>query len=292
MRISIAISVLILAAAASLGWHDQQRFTAVRENHAKLAAEAGTLGIALDSLHSAHPVRVTKRQRETRDHREAEARLTTVEFIDYFKEMEVANRKGVPPDAAIMQKLMELMDRLMALDSAQLKILIAEILNAYDLKDESRHDFIAFSIMTLANDHPQTALALFTESADLFKDGARTGKHLISSALAKWASDDPLTALEWVRANGAKFPHLVTDDARRGMIVGAAASDPKLAFNLIAELGLKDDRQAVGDIFRMGTTPEERSAALAAFREYLASIPDEAAREKSAAGALSPLEAV
>ena len=44
MKISIALSVLIFAAAASLRWRDAQRLAVVRENHTKLVAEAATFG--------------------------------------------------------------------------------------------------------------------------------------------------------------------------------------------------------------------------------------------------------
>lgn len=286
MKISIAISILILAAAAGLGWRDHRQLAAIRKNHAKLVAEAATLGIAFDPENSADPVRVTKRERENR---EAEARLVAVELIAFAKEMEAADKIGGPPDAAAQKRLMDFMDRMMSLDSAQLKILIAEIRATQDLKDETRQGLIGFSIMTLANDHPQAALALFTESSDLFKEGAGMGEHVISSALARWAKDDPLEALKWVKKNGAKFPDLVTDDVKRGLVAGAAANDPKLAFKLIGELGIKETSQAMSGIMGAARTPEERTAAVAALREHLASLSDEKPRNEQFAHSLSGL---
>lgn len=237
MKISIALSILILAAAAALGWHDHQRLVTVREHPTQLVAEAATLGLALDPSRRADPVRITKRERENK---EVDAKAAAAEFIAFAKEMEAIERRGGPPDEATQKRIMEFMDRMMSLDSAQLKILIAEIRADKSLKDESRQDLISFSIMTLANDHPQTALALFTESSDLFKDSNMMSEHVISSSLAKWAKDDPLTALEWVRKNGEKLPDLVTDDAKCGMISGAATNDPKSAFKLIGEFKIKD----------------------------------------------------
>ncbi len=279
MKISIALSLLILAAAAGLGWHDHQRLAVVRASHTKLVAEASQLGISIDpAANSADPVRVTKHERENR---EADARLAAVEFIAFAKEMEAMEKKGGQPDEATQKKILDFMDRMMSLDSAQLKILIAEIRVNKELKDETRQNLIGFSIMTLSNDHPKAALALFTESSDLFKDNGM-GKHLISSSLAKWAKDDPMGALEWTKKNGEKFPDLVTDDAKRGMISGTAATDPALAFKLIGELGLKDTTQAISSIMSAAKTPEERTATFAAYRAHLATLSDEKSR-----GALS-----
>jgi hypothetical protein len=142
-----------------------------------------------------------------------------------------------------------------------------------DLKDETRQGLIGFSIMTMANDHPQAALAMFTESSDLFKDN-NMGMHVVSSSLAKWAKDDPMGALDWVRKNGEKFPDLVTEDAKRGLISGAATNDPRLAFKLIDELGLKDDDNSINGIFRSAKTNEERTATLDALRDHLKTMQD------------------
>ncbi len=282
MKISLALSVVILAAAASLSWHDHQRLVTVRENHAKLVAEAATLGIALDPSRPADPVRITKRERENK---EVDAKAAAAEFIAFAKEMEAMEKKGGPPDEAVQKRIMEIMDRMMSLDASQLKILIAEVRADKSLKDETRNNLIGFSIMTLASDHPQAALAHFTESSDLFKDN-NMSEHVVSSSLSKWAKDDPMAALEWVRKNGEKFPDLVTDDAKRGLISGTAVNDPKLAFQLIGELGLKDTSQAISGIMSAAKTPAERTATLAALRDHLATLPDEQARNEATASSM------
>ncbi len=274
MKISIAASILILLVAALFGVPNHQRLVAIRESHAKLVAAAAQLGVSIDSNHPDDSVRITKRERENK---EADARAAATEFIAFAKEMEAMQKKGGPPDEAQQKRVMEIMDRMMALDPAQLKILIAEVRAAKDLKDEMRQGLIGFSIMTLSNDHPQAALALFTESADLFKENGM-GNHVISSSLAKWAKDDPLAAVEWVKKNSAKFPDLITDDAKRGLISGAANQDPRIALKLIGELGIKEISQSINGIVHAAKTPEERTATLTALREHLATMPDEKAR--------------
>ena len=51
MKIPLALSALILAVGAALGWHDHQQLTTVRETHEKLVAEAASLGVSLDPAH-------------------------------------------------------------------------------------------------------------------------------------------------------------------------------------------------------------------------------------------------
>jgi hypothetical protein len=276
MKVSIAASILILLLAALFGWQNHQRLATVRADHAKLVADATRMGISIDPSRPDDPVRVTKRERENK---EVDAKAAAVEFIAFAREMEAMEKKGGPPDEAQQKRIMDIMDRMMALDSAQLKILIAEVRAAKDLKDETRQGLIGFSIMTLANDHPQAALALFTESSDLMK-GEGIGEHVVSSSLAKWAKDDPLGALEWVRKNKEKYPDLITDQAKRGLISGTAAQDPKLAFKLIAELGIKESYQGVSSIMSAAKTPAERTATLTALREHLATLPDEKAKKE------------
>lgn len=284
MRISIALSLLILAIGAMVGWLDQQRLTKVREIHAKLVAKAAGSGITLDPAHPEDGVRVTKRERENK---EDGAKKAAARFIDFAREMQAAEGKSEPDEGA-QKKVIELMDLMMSLDAAQLKIVIAEIRASKDIKDQMRQGLIGFSIMTLANDHPQAALALFTESSDLM-EGNGMSKHVISSSLAKWAKDDPMAALEWVRKNGEKFPDLVNDDAKRGMISGAAANDPKLAFQLIGELGLKSANDSIRSIVDAATTPEQRTLTLAALREHLAGITDQKARDEASNNAVGSL---
>lgn len=286
MKISIALSFLILAMAAGLGWQGHQRLSSVRESHAKLVAEAATLGISPDPAHPAGRVLITKHAE--REDKQAAAKLAAAKFIAFAKEMEALEEAGERPDEAMQKRIMEFMDLMMSLDASQLKTLIAEVRAAGDLEDETRQGLIGFSIMTMANDHPQAALALFTESADLFKDG-QMGDHVVSMALGRWAKDDPIGALEWVRENGEKFPDLVTEEAKSAVISGAAAQDPKLALQLIGELKLKESSQAVRSITAAAKTPEERSATLAALRDYAATLTDQTERERLMDSAVSSL---
>jgi hypothetical protein len=273
VKISIAASILILLLAALFGFHAHQQLVTVRKTHARLVASANQLGISIVPSRPDALVRITKREREDK---QADAKAAAVEFIAFAREMEANREKGVSTDEARLKRQMEIMDRMLTLDSAQLKILITEVRAAKDLKDSTRQGLLNRSLKLLAQDSPQAALALLTEPSDLFKG---SGSLNISPSLAQWATDDPLAALEWVRNNSAKFPDLITESAKHGLISGTAIQDPKLAFKLIDELGLENPSFVVTGIVRAATTPEQRTATLAALREHLANLKDEKARK-------------
>src|SRR6478672_7311320 len=89
MRISIAVSILILTVGAGLGWHDRQQLAALQTTQKQLAAEVAKLGIPPDA--GANPTRSTKRKRASRAIAE---KLSTAELIGLVKEMERLNTGG------------------------------------------------------------------------------------------------------------------------------------------------------------------------------------------------------
>ena len=267
MKLSIVIAVVILAAAAGIAWHDQQRLISLREQHARLLTEAAALGISPDPDRPGERVITTKRA--GREDKQAAAKDAAAKFIAFAKEMEQLQDSSESPGEAMRQRIIEMMDLMMSLDASQIKTLIAELRAATDLSDESRQGLIGFAIMTLANNHPQAALALFTEAADDFKQG-HVRQFIVPSALARWAKDDPMGALAWVRKNGEAHPDVINDDAKAGLVKGVATKDPKLALELIGELKLEDDGNAIQAVASVAKTPELRSATLKALRDLAA----------------------
>ena len=290
MNRSLTLAALILAVGAGLGWHDYQQLAAIRQTRSQLVADAAARGIVVALANPNASPRSTKHQRENRG---ASAKLIAAEFIAFGREREAFEQAGGSEHDEVMQKQMarrmaDLRDRMMALDPAQLTALIAEVRASPELSDQTRKRLVAVSVLALANDHPQAVLALFTDATGFAKDDLSNG-YVVSSSLARWAKDDPLAALAWVRQNTASFPDLVTDDAKRGLLSGAAIQDPRLAFKLIGELALKDPSEAIRNIVSTAQTPDERSTMLAALREHLATLSDAGARDAAATANLTSL---
>src|SRR6478672_8239474 len=165
MKISIALSILILGVGLSTGFKHHQQLAELREDRTRLSAQAAKLGIPLASLRDP---RITKRQREDRD---KSATALTGEFAAFARDMELHQKSGDTSDAAFQKRAMEMMERLMALDPDQLKVVIDGLRADQSLTAETRANLVGASVMMLAGDHPAAALTLFTASADLIGDG-------------------------------------------------------------------------------------------------------------------------
>ncbi len=277
MKRPLALTIAILALGAAPAFFQQKKLTKMREDRRKLEAEASGLGLSTDPSVSPAEARLTKRQRGGTENL---APATAAEIVAFARDMEALKKSGGKPDEEFQRRAMEMMDRLMDLDAAGFKQIIAALRDSREISAETRGNMIAFSIMMLATDHPKAAVALFTESSDML-DKSMMGGQVISSALNRWARLDPHAASEWLRNNAEKYPEIAGDDAKRGMIAGTALSDPKLAFKLIGELDFEHPASAVQAILVSGhENPEQRNAVLLALREYLGNIPDEAEREE------------
>ena len=270
MKISATISLLILLAAALIGWVGRRGELAEAEaEHTRLMSEAAALGILrIDPDDPGKELRVTKRGRENeRAEKQAEAHQVAREIIALAIEMKSLEESGKAQTEAMEERTLTLVDRLLSLDGGQLEIAIADFRASKDVDGEMRNGILSFAIMTLAEEHPERALQLFTEGGDNSLSSGE-GKHQISAALAKFAAQDPDAALEWVRANSAKHPDLVTDQVKNGLIRGAAKNDMKLAFGLITELGIKDASNALNEIADTAEDMKARKEFLGLLREF------------------------
>ena len=177
---------------------------------------------------------------------------------------------------------MEMMDDLLSLKGDELKALIAELRSRSDMDDDMRQGMLSFSIMMLAQQHPEAALALFTESSDMLDDNPMS-KHALTSALSQWAKDQPLAALEWIKKNATKHPDLVTDETRMAVIAGAARSDFGLALQLVGELKFPPDESGVmSRIAQAAVTPEQQTEFLKALRKQAAESAGQGGRGETA----------
>lgn len=268
MKASLLLTALILAAAGLLGWRQHGQLTRVRETHRAALAEARALGLAADDIAAGKLPLPAKRAREDAADRSAAAKAFAAELIAFAAEMKARQEAGDTMDAPLQKRIAELLVTLGEFDAAQIKVLIAELRACDTLDRDMRRGVLGLAIMTLADRQPESALALFTESSDLVEAEGMM-EHVLAQSIEKLAETHPNAALEWLRANGKKFPDLVGDRTRLAVVAGAAKLDPKLALGLADELELVDDNRAPQVAARLATaaaTAEERNALLAALR--------------------------
>jgi len=266
MKASLFLSLLILAAGGLLGWKQHGQLATVRESHRLVVEEARALGLAPDALLEAgKPPLPTKSHREDPEAKVAAAKSFAKELIDFAKKMKEHEKSGGQPDEALQKQIMETIARFMELTPAQIKVVVAEMKASPDLDDKMRGEMISFSIMMLASEQPEAAIAIYTESSDM-KEMKGMGSHVVTMALGKWAEKDPVAALEWVKNNSEKHSDIIGDQTKTAILAGAAKQDPKLALGMVKDLGVKEDRQVAESLARSARTPEERSALLQTLR--------------------------
>ena len=269
MKFSIASTFLILAIGGAFGVLNHRHAAELTERKHQLSAQAVSLGIASADSDSTGENRPTKRQR---DERQNDSSSFTADLIAFAAEMELHENDTGKPDAAFAKRTLEMMNRLIALNAAELKAVIGNLRNDSSLSDEMRGNLISFSMMLLGEDHPAAALALYAESSDMLEDSV-IGRQSIVSSLSHLATQDPAAALAWLKKNAAEHPGVEDDDLKQGIFNGLAEKNLKLAFKLMAEIGISDPSSAIESLIQTSKTPQQRTVILDALRGYLESVP-------------------
>ena len=255
MVTSIRISAIILAVAAIVGWRIDARLAKTRAEENVLVAEAARLGISADDTQPARKVRPSPAESEQ------EAKQLAVAYIALPK----AKQRIVIPS---VEYGTDVERQIATLDTSQLKIFLADVLAAMELDGTIVPERVNSLLTNLARIDPRSALDLFTKHASVCRKDLSS--NVVSTALGVWAKDDPVAAAEWVKENAGEFPEALSGQSLSNVFYWAAEKDPRLAFTLLASMGLNNSHtfSALGDIVAAATTDEQRNATLAALREY------------------------
>ncbi len=285
MKWSIVMTLAILAVGAIPAVIQRQRAATLGAEREELRKRAAALGIDTSGGPSALKARVKRQREETERH----AKSIGAELLSLAREVDAIEASGDDPDEATHDRAMRTLARLGELDAARIREVIAELRNAPGISDEARGNIISFSILMLADDHPEAAVGLYAECSDLLKKDL-LGEHVVETALGQWAENDPSAALDWLRRNAAERPDLADEDARRSILSGIAINDPALAFRIIDQLGLEDPSDAIHTIMSVGSVDDEsRTGLLNALRSHLDTVRDAVQREEFSASALELL---
>lgn len=263
MKISWMLTAAILIVGGALGWMQQGRHERAMAEHREAIEQAEGLGISTEVAEDEKPLggKLAERRREVR---EEGVREFARELIDFAMEMKELEGEARQPGDAAQVRMMEMFDRLLDYDSAELKLLVGEIRANEGLEKQAKAELTGMILMMMMQQHPEGALTLFTESSDPMDEG-RMGSHMIISALGSLAAKDPEAALKWIRENAEDHPELVTDRAKSAVVRGAAAEDPERAIQLAEEW---DFEGSVGALLAQGAnTPEGRDALLELLRK-------------------------
>lgn len=271
MKYSWILAGVVLMAGSLWGWRDHSRLLLVREDQHRLEEQARVLGFdPADESSRDERMLSSGRARGDEAGRAAGAKAFAVKLIAFAKEMEAAEKDGsqTKPEKQeeTQKRVTEILGEMLRLDASQLKVLIAELRANSQLGEDMKRGVMSLTIMMLANDHPAAALAVVAESKDLF-EGKGDGGQVVASALSRWAQGDPAAALAWVRANAESHPEWVTEQTKRGLVAGAARQNPKLAIQLVGELGLTEFSPVSWQL-ATNVPPENRMELIDALRDH------------------------
>ena len=271
MKFSHILGILILAGGSFWGWRAHQQTEAAEMLHRQALVEAAALGITSSNGKEDSATKVRQRQQEKSQRKVKEFADRLIAFNREFKEAEKA---GKGEDEARRKRGLEMMEALMSLSGEELKMLVAELQSRTNIEAAEKQNILGFSLMMLAQQHPETALAIISESGDFMK-GNPMGDYVLTAALTQLAKDSPTAAMEWISANGEKVPDL--NRTKTAIVVGAAQKDISLAFQMMVDLKLGTGSVA-WQLAQTAQTSEQQTDFLKAMRAKLDTISDEKER--------------
>jgi hypothetical protein len=272
MKISLAITALILLIGGWLGISHQQRLAHLKEDQAQLVSQAAKLGI------SANRSDGERAARAPRGGRVDTVASLVAKLIAQAKESKLQEKNGEPASSGKEKYDLELIRQLLSLSATELKSLIAALQNDQTLPLEDRQGIIHTTLLLMTEDRPGAVVALLSQSPDLVSD-SDIGSLVWSSSLGAWAKKDPGAALAWMSENSKNHPELADDVAKSAIIGGAAQTDLKLAMKWIGEMNPDDLSTGASAIIDTAKTPEQRTAVLTALREQFSKFGDPEQRD-------------
>lgn len=266
MKLPLAITFAIIAAAALLGWRNHRELDRLTRTYQQVRQQADSLGPG-DS-----PSRSSPRRTRSHQPRQLDSAVLAKDLIAFTNELEA--RPDLPDLPSLddrEQRMLDWQRRLLALDSAAIESLIAEIQTAAGLKEDTRQDLLFLAFQAFAESHPQAALETIATFPDLLKNpDARA--NVASAALVRGMATGPAASIAWYRDHRDLFPGQAGTAVTERLLLGTSRINPKVAFQLIGDLGLQDPENAVRTLANSARTSAQRDATLAAFRDYIATI--------------------
>lgn len=265
MKYRIIVPLFLAAAIGAAGWRGARRLEAARERQAQALKESVIPGAPQAEAGVKHKAKT----RDAESPPQATGKVHP-DDIAYLRNMGLKKTDRTQTPEQDREQFAKLIDRLKAMNPAQVRRYITEVRTLEDLPERSRLLLIEMAVGTLADNHPPDGLDIYLELIKQFPKEDR--EFSVESKITNWTKKDPAAALAWIRTNMAENGSRIPDGAKAGVITVIARKDPKEAFRLIRELEVGTPSNVTQGIVLAAKTPEERLAALAALREYLPTI--------------------
>ena len=232
MKISLLITAIIIALAASFGLKRKEEFKVLQSEWEELKTTATEKNISTDPKATFSAQR--SRNNSARLARENAVRNFSAELIALAQEM-----KNGSASPEMESEALAMMNKFTSLSSSELKSLIKILSNDNTLEEDTKRKTSMIAIMMIANENPEGALALITESSESLALGEYSHGAL-PMIISQYATQNPTAAAQWLSDN----EKLLGDEAsemKRSLIINLAKNDFDSALALTKALEFKDN---------------------------------------------------
>ncbi|NJM36575.1 MAG: hypothetical protein HC845_01140 [Akkermansiaceae bacterium] len=157
MKISLTLSVIILAVGFWLGATQHHKLSDLRSNHQKSLSIAEKMGVSTDFVDQKAG---DKEPRRPRDQTTVDLKALISKFTALAKELVTSE-----DDPRLEKRTAELIKQIGRLGQGDLSKVLKTLWEDESLTLESRRNLIADTLMVLSANKPATAVALFAESS-------------------------------------------------------------------------------------------------------------------------------
>ncbi|MBK1883509.1 hypothetical protein JIN85_13865 [Luteolibacter pohnpeiensis] len=262
MKISLALSVLILLVAAWLRTTNHQH---VSELRAQVTALRGKTN------ETSNKAEWHASKRELRPSHESNLKALTVDSLDYLHDIEAASYNE---QNEFSPRYGELLARIKLLDTDSFEQFITAVRDADDLSQSTREDFLAWVMATFSSKDPHGVLDIFTRGFD-FPGCSRFRSLAINNTISSLASDDPYAAAAWLEQHGKEFPGIAL---AKSLVITNLKDQPEAAFDMVRKLEMERPYEEIESIIDQSKTPEKRTESLEAFRRYITTVESDTIR--------------
>lgn len=286
MKRSLTITVLILAAAAFLGWRNHFVLAALRAENEQTVIRARNAGLNPDG----GPLkRRSGRNRDSQAARAASVEELARTMVEVHRNILNAESTASGTSVGMANTFYQVNETLYRLSAEEAELLL-EHLRKLDDGSDTIPSILAISVVvSLSQSRPADAITLAEKVAALYPEGDDIMTTAARDSFGGWAKRDPLAALEWLRKRRSSDSGLITPDFKRGIISPLARIDPTLAFRLANEFGLPVGEVLAQDFAASATTQTERENILVSMRGFIGSVEDAEARERFSSTLISTM---
>jgi len=284
VKTPIVLFILSLSLFTGFAWHFQRQLSAARATQLEPVEEAAPQTTADIPPVVTQPVRPDR----SKELPKKSGHAIAASYLAWAENAFAPRTEPGPPDAASQQQFLKLIDQMAALESHEMKALAVRVSMDETLNIQLRRGLMDRAVRALTPINPANAVDAAIGSQDLLKDDPMPSR-MINHALFGWSQKDFPAALDWLRKNSSSYPELI-DDVTKGTVVGNYdGKDYAAAFALIGEVGIAEPYVATQGIVNKAKTVQERTAVLAALRDYLPTISNKTFRWQAGDYALASL---